>query len=77
MRAAIEATTAAGILTPDVGGTAKTGDVVAAVIDNLGQVNPDPRRPARTGHAHPAATCRTPGSACSTVDTWHWRATST
>ncbi|MEU0514550.1 MULTISPECIES: tartrate dehydrogenase [Amycolatopsis] len=36
VRAAIEATTAAGILTPDVGGTAKTGDVVAAVIDNLG-----------------------------------------
>ncbi|WP_435582941.1 tartrate dehydrogenase [Amycolatopsis thermoflava] len=37
VRAAIEATTAAGIRTPDVGGTAKTGDVVAAVIDNLGR----------------------------------------
>ncbi|MEU0468105.1 hypothetical protein ABZ215_29240 [Amycolatopsis sp. NPDC006131] len=38
MRAAIEAATAAGVLTPHVGGTAKTGDVVAAVIDNLGRL---------------------------------------
>ncbi|GAA4617418.1 tartrate dehydrogenase [Saccharopolyspora hirsuta] len=32
---AIEATTASGVLTPDVGGTAKTSDVVASVIDHL------------------------------------------
>ncbi|MEV7037555.1 tartrate dehydrogenase [Amycolatopsis sp. NPDC051061] len=37
VRRAIEATTAAGVLTPDVGGSAKTGDVVAAIIDNLGR----------------------------------------
>ncbi|VVJ21569.1 D-malate dehydrogenase [decarboxylating] (EC [Amycolatopsis camponoti] len=35
VRAAIEATTAAGVLTPDVGGKAKTGDVVASIIDQL------------------------------------------
>jgi tartrate dehydrogenase len=33
---AIEATTAAGILTRDLGGTASTGDVTKAVIDALG-----------------------------------------
>ncbi|MER7080887.1 tartrate dehydrogenase/decarboxylase / D-malate dehydrogenase [Saccharopolyspora kobensis] len=32
---AIEATTAAGVLTPDVGGTATTDEVVASIIDHL------------------------------------------
>lgn len=32
---AIEATTAAGVLTPDLGGGAKTAEVTAAVIDHL------------------------------------------
>ncbi|GLZ14929.1 dehydrogenase [Actinomadura sp. NBRC 104425] len=32
---AIEATTAAGVLTPDLGGSAKTAEVTAAVIDHL------------------------------------------
>ncbi|HTJ69874.1 MAG TPA: tartrate dehydrogenase [Actinospica sp.] len=35
LRRAIEAATAAGILTPDVGGKAVTQDVVRAIIDNL------------------------------------------
>ena len=35
LRAAIEATTAAGILTRDVGGTARTEDVTKALIDAL------------------------------------------
>jgi tartrate dehydrogenase/decarboxylase/D-malate dehydrogenase len=33
--AAIEATTAAGVLPPDLGGTARTEDVTRAVIDHL------------------------------------------
>jgi tartrate dehydrogenase/decarboxylase/D-malate dehydrogenase len=36
VRRAIEATTGSGILTPDVGGTATTEEVVTAVIGNLG-----------------------------------------
>jgi tartrate dehydrogenase/decarboxylase/D-malate dehydrogenase len=35
LRKAIETTTGAGVLTPDVGGTAMTADVTSAVIDNL------------------------------------------
>ena len=35
MQAAIEATTAAGILTPDLGGSATTEDVTKALIDAL------------------------------------------
>jgi len=35
LQAAIEATTAAGILTRDVGGTASTEDVAKALIDAL------------------------------------------
>jgi tartrate dehydrogenase/decarboxylase/D-malate dehydrogenase len=33
--AAIEATTAAGVLTPDLGGTASTRDVTDAILSNL------------------------------------------
>jgi len=36
LRRAIETTTAAGILTPDIGGKAVTQEVVRAIIDNLG-----------------------------------------
>ncbi|MEU6129518.1 tartrate dehydrogenase [Saccharopolyspora sp. NPDC047091] len=36
LRDAIDATTAAGIRTPDVGGTAKTTEVTAAILDHLG-----------------------------------------
>ena len=36
LHTAIEATTAAGILTRDLGGTAATTDVTRAVIDALG-----------------------------------------
>jgi tartrate dehydrogenase/decarboxylase/D-malate dehydrogenase len=35
VRAAVDATTASGVLPPDLGGTAKTGDVVRSVIDHL------------------------------------------
>ncbi|GAA4867290.1 tartrate dehydrogenase [Saccharopolyspora cebuensis] len=35
LRAALDATTAAGVLTPDVGGSAGTDDVVGAVLDHL------------------------------------------
>ena len=35
IRAAIDATTAAGLLPPDLGGPATTAQVVAAIIDNL------------------------------------------
>jgi tartrate dehydrogenase/decarboxylase / D-malate dehydrogenase len=35
LNAAIEATTAAGILTRDLGGTASTADVAKALIDAL------------------------------------------
>jgi tartrate dehydrogenase/decarboxylase/D-malate dehydrogenase len=42
LQAAIEATTAQGTLTPDVGGTATTADVVAAVRDALRQPTPAP-----------------------------------
>jgi tartrate dehydrogenase/decarboxylase/D-malate dehydrogenase len=35
LQKAIEATTGAGVLTPDVGGTATTDDVTSAVIDHL------------------------------------------
>ncbi|HEY9290303.1 MAG TPA: tartrate dehydrogenase [Microlunatus sp.] len=36
IRTAIDATTAAGVLTPDVGGSASTHQVTATIIDNLG-----------------------------------------
>jgi isocitrate/isopropylmalate dehydrogenase len=35
VREAVDATTASGLLTPDLGGTASTEQVVAAVIDRL------------------------------------------
>ncbi|MBQ6643460.1 MAG: tartrate dehydrogenase [Saccharopolyspora sp.] len=35
LNAAIEATAAAGVRTPDVGGTAKTGDVTGAILEHL------------------------------------------
>ena len=36
LQKAVDATTGAGVLTRDIGGTASTDDVVAAIIDNLG-----------------------------------------
>lgn len=40
VRAAVDATIAAGVLTPDLGGTATTADISAAVVDALGQHQP-------------------------------------
>jgi tartrate dehydrogenase/decarboxylase / D-malate dehydrogenase len=57
VEAAIEATTAAGVLPPDLGGTARTGDVTAAVIARLG----DGSRLSRGGPAW------LPGVRCSQV----------
>lgn len=37
LNAAIEATAADGVRTPDVGGTAKTGDVTGAILEHLGR----------------------------------------
>ncbi len=37
LNAAIEATATAGVLTPDLGGTAKTGDVTGAILQHLGR----------------------------------------
>lgn len=45
VRQAIDATTAAGVLTPDVGGAANTADVVASIIDHLGDELSDSSRP--------------------------------
>jgi tartrate dehydrogenase/decarboxylase/D-malate dehydrogenase len=36
LQKAVDATTGAGVLTRDIGGTATTDEVVAAIIENLG-----------------------------------------
>jgi tartrate dehydrogenase/decarboxylase/D-malate dehydrogenase len=46
---AIEATTAAGVLTRDLGGTASTDDVAKALIDALGRVTGTPPRSVNKG----------------------------
>lgn len=46
LMSAIEQTTSAGILTPDLGGSARTRDVTGAVIDGIGIQECEPTRPA-------------------------------
>ncbi len=36
MQKAVDATTGSGVLTRDIGGTATTDEVVAAIVENLG-----------------------------------------
>ena len=43
LREAVDATTRSGVLPPDLGGTATTDQVVAAVISHLSGPRPQPR----------------------------------